>query len=441
MARRLPRLSPAQRWALRFLAAFVAAQLGFWALARRSGETHASSAGADAAGEVAGAAAGDIEPLRWRSGRCPAAPEAHVFLGGRLAKRAADGLPPCAADEAVSLVLPMALKDAARFAILDKSLKKFFDMAGVCEALVVAVDGEADEVARAVAGSWLAPHARVVRENVLVPELAQWEVPNWIRQQIIKLSMAAHVRTKFYVALDADVIAVKRCGLAELFVDGKAKTNMFPKEALSETVHAWYNGSGKVLGMEVPASQALRFGVTPAVLSTSVARGVGRHIEERFGLCWRQHLVDRVWDSFTEYGVYFTYAAATGLFHKYHVETQHGVYKEFALGVWWPSMIDTWDMKRVFDPKEPGCFTVAQSNTKIPPERFWEKVGPYIESPPIRGAAGVEASKLRTRNCAIASCELARSRARIRILNVIPHGHPIMASRSPRNAEKQTANF
>eukprot|EP00741_Cyanophora_paradoxa_P009005 tig00001428_g8718.t1 len=334
------------------LAAFFITQFGFWL--RRptlpvAGSVAATTIAASeeaAISETLAASSKEAEPLDWQSAKCPAAPDTPFFLGSRLKKREQDGLPHCDPGDTVTFVLPLTLNDFPRFKILDKSMKKFFDMSGVCEILMIVIDKEAEEVAEGLKGLWLTPHIRVLKENQLVPELKKWEVPNWIRQQILKLSMASQVRTKYYITFDSDIIAVQKCGLDTLFVGGKGKTNMEHKDRLGLTIPAWWEGSAKVLGVAIPESQPQRFGVTPAILSTTVTRSIGRHIEEKFGVCWRDHLVDRVWDSYTEYGIYFTYAAATGLFEKYHVENKHGVYKEFALCVWWPNMIDTWDMKR-----------------------------------------------------------------------------------------------
>mmetsp|Transcript_12246 Transcript_12246/g.19784 ORF Transcript_12246/g.19784 Transcript_12246/m.19784 type:complete len:380 (-) Transcript_12246:151-1290(-) len=284
-------------------------------------------------------------------------------------------------DCLLTLVLPIVESDLPRLRLLDLSFNKFFNFSRVCEILMVGIDKQYGSVLNLVSKLHLAKYLkiRLVNESDVVPEFKRVpDTPNWIRQQIIKLSIAEKVNTKFYMCMDCDMLNVKTCGVSELFEGERAKTNMSPKEKPAGSMAHWWDGAVKVLNVTIPERYQYRFGVTPAILSKDIVMKIREHIELRFNRPWRQHLIDRIWDSWTEYCVYSTYAMASDMFDTYHATTFDAVYKQFDLNVWYVNMFDNWPVEKVFNPEIPGCFVLVQSNTKIGAEKTEEKVLKYI---------------------------------------------------------------
>jgi len=56
----------------------------------------------------------------------------------------------------------------------------------------------------------------------LIPETKFLKIQGWYLQQLIKLAIAEHIKTDFYLTLDADVICVKPVYFSDLVKDGCA---------------------------------------------------------------------------------------------------------------------------------------------------------------------------------------------------------------------------
>mmetsp|Transcript_32380 Transcript_32380/g.52362 ORF Transcript_32380/g.52362 Transcript_32380/m.52362 type:complete len:358 (-) Transcript_32380:483-1556(-) len=284
-------------------------------------------------------------------------------------------------DCLVTLVLPVVESDLKRLKLLDKSFNRFFNFSRVCDLYLITRPDQMKKIA-AIARTLLIynkVNIRIVNEQDVIPQLKNVDIMGWLRQQLLKLAVSEMIITEYYMCMDCDILSVKHCGVDQLFEDGKALTNMEHKDHLGVTAPDWWEGSEKTLGMKIPETETMRFGVSPAILSTKVMQQMRIHLEDTWKKPWKQHLVDRVWDSYTEYCMYGVFAQATGMFDKYHKSTENMVYKEYRLNIWWVHMFDTWDVPAVFDPNTPGCFVVVQSNTKIDADKTAEKVLKYIE--------------------------------------------------------------
>lgn len=89
-------------------------------------------------------------------------------------------------------------------------------------------------------------------------------------QMICKLLIAKHVKTKHYLVIDDDIVALRPFGYANLFVD-KNKTLL--RYTHDDVPHDdWWRGSASVLGMEwnqcAAAIKKTKICVTPEVLPT-----------------------------------------------------------------------------------------------------------------------------------------------------------------------------
>ncbi|MEZ4288867.1 MAG: DUF6492 family protein [Polyangiales bacterium] len=162
-------------------------------------------------------------------------------------------------------------------------------------------------------------------DGVLVPEARFLDVGGgWVRQMIIKLAIAEHIGTEFYMTLDADVVATRTFSAKDLFMDGRAHCGVD-----HENKHSlWYEQSAKTLRIR-PVRAGISHNVTPAILHRPTVLALIDHLRalarRKFWVAnrkgqnaWRTYLATRRW---TEYAMYYTFAEATGAFERFHFET------------------------------------------------------------------------------------------------------------------------
>jgi hypothetical protein len=245
----------------------------------------------------------------------------------------------------LSFVVPVALADTGRegsdlerLSLFLDTFLHFFDRRDLADFLVVARPQDVAALERLVARKGMSGIARVLDENDIVPELRSdpptehvWPRPNkgWHRQQIIKLACHAHVSTEFYMAADSDILFVKPFGAATLIEDGRAILNVQTRgelEKIYATIGMKYEvgfhtmGHGqarKLLGMSRSYRRTYSYyGYSPVVLSRSIVASMTEHLSRRHGQNWREVLISQL--PWTEYGLYFTFAEATGALDKFH---------------------------------------------------------------------------------------------------------------------------
>ena len=270
-------------------------------------------------------------------------------------------------------VLPLRAADCERAQILFRSLATFFEPLRTC--YVVAPDDDAAAVRGQVPGGRYA----VVRESEVIPEIRRFRaaarlraklrlvgppIHGWYVQQLVKLAVADRIETPFYLTLDADVICVRPTRYEDLVVDGRALVQTSPPNHPE-----WNDDAERMLGLPRSGRQ---YGVTPAVLSVDAVRALAAHVG---GTTWRRFLLKNL--PWTEYALYHTFLRRTDRFDEYHVVG--GPDAIYARAVWMEDEFDEWDAAWAFRASGPWCFTVVQSATRIPPERVWAAVRPYIE--------------------------------------------------------------
>jgi hypothetical protein len=299
-------------------------------------------------------------------------------------------------------ILPLRAADSPRAQILFRSLETLFEPLGTC--YVVAPDHDVTAVRRQV------PRGRyvVVRDSDVVPELDYFRTTarlraklrlvgppmhGWFVQQLVKLAIADRVATRFYLTLDADVICVRPTWYEDLVVDGRALVQTTPPNHPE-----WNDDAERVLGLPRSGRQ---YAVTPAVLSVEAVRRLARHLAGRVdprlrraggrlpeGLAreilvsWRSYLLRNL--PWTEYALYHTFLEQTGAFDRYHVHG--GLDAIYSNCVWMESEFDSWDPAAEV-PDATFRFSTVQSATRIPPERVWAKVGPYLAGRSVRKRA------------------------------------------------------
>lgn len=286
----------------------------------------------------------------------------------------------------IEAVVPLTLADLERFQILALSIGAHFRDLSRC--WVVVPDAEHATIAAAM------PDKRfvVVRETHIVPELAGSQVRGWYKQQLVKLAMADHVATDYYLLFDADVICARKIRREDLFHSGKAICHRYRNDKHSD----WYGWAERVLGSQ---RSGLVHGVTPAMLSKYAVQELAAYLENQpvrpggiwprayeqvcqwLGVTtvsagfdsarWRRMLLASL--PWTEYALYFTFLESTGRFDRYHAHAERSLCGE---SLWRRDHFEQWrpSIRRSDQPP----FMVVQSILKIPPQQILDRVEPLL---------------------------------------------------------------
>jgi Family of unknown function (DUF6492) len=310
--------------------------------------------------------------------------------------------------QTIDAVLPLLLKDYPRFEILAKSLNRFCPDLGTC--WVVTPDPEFEQIRALIQDD----RYRVIPESSLVPEFKIFRgsrfsffksVPGWFRQQMIKLAIADHITTDFYLTLDADVICTKPTHFQDLVKEGRGVCFIHPAE--KNTQADWYGWAEHVLKLKSRHRDRLH-NVTPAVLSKQAIFELRDYLSQTYRnltfprtkrdfraavlkvytyflppnsphrrqlLNWKSYL--SVCVPWTEYGLYYIFLEETDRFNQYHIQVEDCLYAEED-SVWYPTDFETWDVAKVFRPDSNHCFVVVQSWLNLAVDRVWQKVDRYL---------------------------------------------------------------
>ncbi len=257
--------------------------------------------------------------------------------------------------------------------ILFESFRHFGLRSLFSEWLIVIPGGERAEIER-YARAWEDFPIRFVVEDEYLEVFKRFsklhEVRNWHRQQIIKLMCAELVRNEFFLVLDPDIFAVKPLQHRDLIVGGRALV-----EADRREWHAdWWRDSADLLGVD-PHLERPGMGVTPAILSREACQSLTRYIEERHQRSWHEVLLSRYATQWTEYTLYNLYLEHTRQFERYHVTPHEAGLKQrlhspAPWGVWKSGDYESLDITGLFSPRNPGLFSVVQSNVGVTPQRI-----------------------------------------------------------------------
>jgi hypothetical protein len=291
----------------------------------------------------------------------------------------------------VDLVLPVnpaSQDDGRRMRICLSSLTRYLDPSSVGHLLIVIPDGVPKAAVTPVTwdGGPIPFETSILHDHQILGQNA-WRsrVGGWYTQQFVKIGAADHLQSDFYITLDSDVLLTRRTGYDDLIQRGRAATTEYPRK-----VHDyWWTASAQVLGTD-PRLESDGMGVTPAVLSVSVARGLMRYLEERYAGPWYKGVVEYLDDQKarglydpaaqsstpTEYTLYYLFAEMQGWVSRYHVKSD---------SLWCP--------QQIFRPEElreltvrlnaakagAGRFLVLQSVLRMSPEWVWKRVSVELE--------------------------------------------------------------
>jgi hypothetical protein len=303
-------------------------------------------------------------------------------------------------QSSLDAVLPLALRDLERSRLLIESLARNLDGLGCL--WVVCPDADVARIREALADESLPFEIRVEPERRIVPEFAlNIRMSGWFKQQLIKLACFEHVTEGLYLTFDADVVCTRRVTAAQLIGDGRGVCVSYP----DETFRYWYERIEQVMRIRIPAGQGCH-NVTPALLHTGgmsalkvtidekLARGEYsrglRGLKQRWWLHQTRHSTSYApWRVFlaaarpwTEYALYYSVLEHNGLFDRYHVRRDCGIYdNERSLWHAEHQQIPTdWDPSPAFIGPGPPWFLVAQSNTGIGAEDYRQRLAPLLRA-------------------------------------------------------------
>lgn len=266
-------------------------------------------------------------------------------------------------------------ENLARCRILFASLMAFAEP-GIFHDIHIVTPPDDTEAARRLATDWPSLPLRVFDETDYLPALRRHRsARGWHIQQLIKLTAADRLETPFFLTLDPDVILCKPLRREDLFVDGHALLDPYPRRTNPD----WWNGSARVLGISADLSVDGMM-VTPALLSRSVCQSLFRHLDQSHRGDWDATLLRLAGWGWTEYALYHLWAASQGMLNQVHAVGGAGASRRLMCptAVWVESQFEHWNLPECFDREAPGFFTLVQSNTRIAPSRIEARLAPYF---------------------------------------------------------------
>eukprot|EP00963_Diacronema_lutheri_P009620 scaffold868_cov351-Pavlova_lutheri.AAC.11 len=194
----------------------------------------------------------------------------------------------------------------------------------------------------------------------------------WVRQQAVKLAASQMVETDFYIVLDSDNIAVRPMAYSDFVRDGRAVVNFDADMRRNGQFKEWWRWARDVLGVSLWNAT---YGVTPGVMNTNVVQQMLEYIEYRFGQRWTQVLLGGKLP-WTEWGLYYTFAEASGMFESVHYACEGILYSYV---VWARINYQDFDIASLFS-QSYSLFTIVQSIGDISVYTVSQDFEPYIHS-------------------------------------------------------------
>eukprot|EP00754_Rhynchopus_humris_P015608 Rhum_TRINITY_DN14467_c21_g1::Rhum_TRINITY_DN14467_c21_g1_i1::g.91824::m.91824 len=226
---------------------------------------------------------------------------------------------------------------------------------------------------------------------------------NYRRQMLLKLGVARHLRTAFYVTMDNDVFVKRPTTAADLLrpaAKGEGEKGRAAAAAArglvqgrEETAHrrSWWDAAAAVVkapeggpctGASLHAAP-FQVGVTPALLSTELAAGFLRYLEAEYTPAGRlrrsfdqvmfERLKERRTADWTEYTLYWAYGCVQGSLGRLHrADSAKRLYDTSAFA--WHSF-DSYNADRVFADNS-TFFGVVQSINGATPAQVLKELSP-----------------------------------------------------------------
>jgi hypothetical protein len=274
-------------------------------------------------------------------------------------------------SERIDAVLPLTCADLDRFTrLLHPSLGRYGNGL-IASCYVIVPDREHDAIANACPSG---PY-EILPESSVVPRLGYVDVAGWYKQQLIKLSIADWISTRFCLVLDADVLFTRVARYEDVTRGDRA---WFCRRSNGSHTQ-WLRWSERAL--QLPWDGA-HYAVTPTIWSVEGVRRLLAHVAgadtgdgRPAHIRATDELLARLpWTEHTLYGIFM---ASEGL-----LETHHWIRGEALYGnsVWKPGDFESWDPAKSFGQGDHCYFSVIQSTAGVSVDAILDRADRYLRS-------------------------------------------------------------
>ena len=234
-----------------------------------------------------------------------------------------------------------------------------------------------------------------------------------LKQQLVRLACAQHIRTPFYVNLETEVFFTRSSNAMSFFKESKchpysavcnsdstlsyqAANDIYPITERGAEQQSLLLGSAALLRLEAAIDWRPAIGVMPQVFATDLAKQVGVYVQNKFQVkSWQSYLLDQahpdklshrrsllslssdapIWDA---YNVYWLFATRACVFENFHVPGS----VLSATAVWSAESFDAWSPCRdTFHlPPKQGVVSLVHPSTNVVPVDVWAKIEPCLHS-------------------------------------------------------------
>lgn len=223
---------------------------------------------------------------------------------------------------------------------------KYFDVDGLDKFLIICPARDINKLESLLHGLINDDRFSIVDEKIICPELDGLSsgLPGWYIQQILKISAAKHLKTKFYLTLDSDVICKKYFSLSSLTSGARAYTNIEYKSDYDEiytedfskkewkTKNSRYVVSAKILSYQRREQYVnISYGETPVLLHTQSVNAMVDELSNEYDSWVKELSINKGW---TEYALYFLYMEKYNILEKYHKLTGRNTILDLDSSIW-----------------------------------------------------------------------------------------------------------
>jgi hypothetical protein len=298
----------------------------------------------------------------------------------------------------LSIVLPVATTDTGRdgedlrrTSILLESFLLTFSLPDLHRFSIISPPRDLPAVSALLRSLTADARFTVVSELDICPELAsdpptwaRWPHRNkgWFRQQLIKLSCCRLAETALTLTFDADIVCVRKFGLQQLMVEGRARCGVetpldydelyVPGFAAMEArvKQERVDWAQRVLGKGRPERFAGRFySETPTLYDTDGIARLAASLEERYQKPWRRALLDVL--PWTEQALYFHFLETEDLFDTKYCPLHRNAVLRLDESIWQREacyrdqrnrQLEHWQPAEASDDDSGGFFVAFQSS-------------------------------------------------------------------------------
>jgi hypothetical protein len=148
-------------------------------------------------------------------------------------------------------------------------------------------------------------------------------INGWLKQQIIKLSIAPIITTEYYLIVDSDMYLNQKLCYEDLFQDRKLKYSYEPYQELNNKYYStnseWWKNSLKIINYPLNKLTEDKYlmGVTPQIFITDKVKELIKYLTLSYGENWQKIICDM---KFSEYTLYWLFMLKNNYTHFYTID-------------------------------------------------------------------------------------------------------------------------